>query len=100
MAIEFACPTCGSTLRVDDDAAGRDIRCGKCLVVLRVPDDQPDAAPADPPLAHAAPAEPPRERTKYDPERRPARRRPPPPPRGAARCSGSRSSSAGCSWER
>jgi predicted Zn finger-like uncharacterized protein len=46
MAIEFTCPACGATLRVDDDAAGRLFRCGSCLSALRVPEP---SAPRHPP---------------------------------------------------
>jgi hypothetical protein len=38
MAIEFTCPGCGSGLLVEDDSAGRMIRCGQCLTMLRVPE--------------------------------------------------------------
>ncbi|MDY3561146.1 LamG domain-containing protein [Gemmata sp. JC673] len=110
MSIEFACPTCSGTLRVDDDSAGRLIRCGECLTTLRVPDaaaanaaadgfPEPSAAapsPDDPfggtpaPLAAAVPVSRPRPRARVrtdsdrepdrDPDRPRRRRRPPPPP--------------------
>ena len=43
MAIEFACPSCGGTLRVEDDAVGQVVRCGGCMTMLRVPDVAADA---------------------------------------------------------
>jgi len=39
MSIEFGCPVCGGTLRVEGDAVGQVVRCGGCLAMLRVPDD-------------------------------------------------------------
>jgi hypothetical protein len=48
MAIEFVCPTCEGTLRVDDDSAGRVIRCGACLSMLRVPGVAAPPAPERP----------------------------------------------------
>ncbi len=39
MPIEFVCPTCNGTLRVEDDFAGRVIRCGSCQTMLRVPNE-------------------------------------------------------------
>ena len=41
MAIEFVCPACRGTLRVEDDAAGQTVRCGECMAVLRVPQAEP-----------------------------------------------------------
>ena len=38
MAIEFGCPSCGGTLRVEDDAVGQVVRCGGCMTMLRVPE--------------------------------------------------------------
>lgn len=44
MAIEISCPSCGVTLRVEDDSAGQIIRCGGCMSTLRVPDlEEPQA---------------------------------------------------------
>jgi predicted Zn finger-like uncharacterized protein len=37
MAIEFGCPACGTTLRVDDESAGRAVRCGHCMAVVEAP---------------------------------------------------------------
>jgi hypothetical protein len=53
MAIEFVCPTCGATLRVSDEAAGRDIRCGRCQEILKAPLPE-----ADVPYAEAVAPEP------------------------------------------
>lgn len=95
MAIEFACPSCGGTLQVGDESAGRVIRCGACMTALRVPAADaaaPDPyeverpAPLPPPPARPepsadAPIEPRRRRDPDDPyDARPRRRRPPPPP--------------------
>ena len=46
MAIEFACPACGGTLRVGDDTAGQVVRCGGCMTMLRVPDAAAESAPS------------------------------------------------------
>lgn len=50
MAIEFVCPSCGGTLQVGDESAGRIIRCGGCMTALRVPaaDTANDPGPAAP----------------------------------------------------
>lgn len=53
MAIEFGCPVCGGTLRVEDDAVGQVVRCGGCLTMLRVPDADP--APPSFPRSPASP---------------------------------------------
>ncbi|MCO6458213.1 MAG: hypothetical protein J5I93_23150 [Pirellulaceae bacterium] len=37
MPIEFACPSCRTTLRVPDDSAGKQARCPKCNAVIPVP---------------------------------------------------------------
>ena len=62
MAIEFVCPSCGGTLQMGDEAAGRVIRCGGCMTALRVPapDPAPRSAPPPPPppAAHSAPISP------------------------------------------
>src|SRR5947209_20377333 len=82
MAIEFDCPTCGSTLRVEDHAAGQMIRCGGCMATLRVPepprphDHLPVAAPVAPPADHEPTADRPRRR----------RRRPAAEPAGRTGC--------------
>lgn len=41
MAVEFNCPACDGTLRTGDGPAGRLVRCGGCLALLRVPDAPP-----------------------------------------------------------
>jgi len=46
MAVEFNCPMCGGTLRAGDGPAGRLVRCGGCLTVLKVP-DAPPLPPSD-----------------------------------------------------
>lgn len=47
--IEFACPNCGQTLRVQDAAAGTSGRCKRCSVALKVPDNpDPSAEPVEP----------------------------------------------------
>jgi hypothetical protein len=89
MAIEFSCPTCRETLRVEDEAAGRQIRCGGCLSMLRVPDAappsflEPDPEPEPEPDEYTAAAPPrPSSPSPLD-ARRPHRRPlPPPPPSG------------------
>src|SRR5262245_4515399 len=51
MAIEFVCPACGGTLQVSDESAGRVVRCGGCMTMLRVPasaEPDPGAAPPSP----------------------------------------------------
>jgi len=75
MAIEFVCPACRGTLRVEDDAAGQTVRCGECMAVLRVPQAEPAvsvvepvAPPAELVVESDEPAPRPRRRT-----RRPAR---------------------------
>lgn len=84
MAFEFNCPACLGTLRVEDSAGGRLIRCGGCQTLLRVPDSGADSAslpessrPGPEPDSHGAPRydddDSPRPRTRR-------RRRPPPPP--------------------
>ena len=83
MAIEIDCPTCGGTLRVGDEAAGRVVRCGGCMTTVRVPDlplppvtDEHESLPHEPgregePLPTAPPDD--------EWPRRRHRRRPPPP---------------------
>lgn len=41
MAVEFTCPACEGTLRVGDGPAGRLVRCGGCMALLRVPKAPP-----------------------------------------------------------
>lgn len=80
MAIEFVCPSCGGTLQMGDEAAGRVIRCGGCMTALRVPAPDPVSPPPPPPAppaAHAAPISP-FETDAPAPTRRPAPRDPAP----------------------
>lgn len=100
MAIEFSCPSCGGTLRVEDDAVGQVVRCGGCMEMLRVPSAPPPPAFPDAPTNSFPGAEPfpppvppavPRSRqervpandrveeTPPPPRRRRVRREPPPP---------------------
>lgn len=81
MAIEFNCPACGGTLRVENNATGGLIRCGGCMTLLRVP----DANTASLPTAEPEPQPYPNDSPPIDdsPRPRPRRRRgPPPPPKG------------------
>ena len=50
--IEFACPACGSVLRVKDALGGKRGKCPKCAAVITVPEPAP--TPADDPLAGLA----------------------------------------------
>ena len=82
MAIEFLCPACRETLRVADDAAGRMVRCGGCMTVIRAPEPPADTPaprrrPAAEPVEPGEPTPPPRPRRDPDRVRRP-RRMPPP----------------------
>lgn len=45
MSIEFRCSSCGSTLRVPDDAAGKQARCAACGAISPVP--WPDEPPIE-----------------------------------------------------
>lgn len=66
MAIEFVCPTCGKTLKLRDEAAGKRGRCPQCQAVITVPDqslaedDLIEIVPADAPPAKKPPALPPK----------------------------------------
>jgi hypothetical protein len=100
MAIEFTCPSCGGTLRVEDDAVGQMVRCGGCMAALRVPDRSaaPPGGPAFPSSATSfpeaepvpdddRPPPPSRRRREESPPDEPPRlrrrkRRDPPPPTG------------------
>jgi hypothetical protein len=95
MAIEFSCPACRGTLRVEDSSAGRLIRCGGCMTTLRVPEAAAEsAAPPEaqiPPRPEPEPYPPPDDSLfprradddDYDrPRPRRRRRRRPPPPSG------------------
>jgi predicted Zn finger-like uncharacterized protein len=48
MLIEFNCTQCQTTLRVDDSAAGRQVRCPKCSAVLMAPSRGTQYSPATP----------------------------------------------------
>ncbi len=51
MPIELKCPSCGQTLRVPDDAAGKHARCAECQAVILVPTSEASSpTPLDPPL--------------------------------------------------
>ncbi len=45
MPIDFTCGTCGKTLRVPDESAGKKARCSNCQTVVAVPGGAPTAAP-------------------------------------------------------
>lgn len=74
MAIEFTCPACGGTLRVDDDTVGQLVRCGGCMTMLRVPESTP------PPSFPGSPSSP-----FPDARSEPDSSSPPPVPRRAER---------------
>lgn len=99
MAIELTCPSCGGRLRVSDETAGKQIRCGRCQAVCRVPapnldppappppppspfeltDDEPEELPKRPvrrPREEESDADRPRRRDEYEEDDRPRRRRP------------------------
>ncbi len=79
MAIEFSCPACGGTLRVEDNATGGLIRCGGCMTLLRVP----DATSPSPPAPESEPRPHPDDSLPTDePRPRRRRRRGPPPSKG------------------
>ncbi|MCA9246366.1 MAG: hypothetical protein KDA42_04595 [Planctomycetales bacterium] len=52
MSIRFQCNLCGRDLRVADEKAGRKVRCPGCQEAIRVPIEDPVAAP--PPVAPTA----------------------------------------------
>src|SRR5689334_20478893 len=86
MAIELTCPVCASKLRVDDSAAGKQVRCGRCMTVVQVPGLFTEPPPADlpPPPPPPAPDEPPlfeRGDPYPEDEPRPSRAEPRRPPR-------------------
>src|SRR5262245_66669291 len=61
MALEFTCPSCASTLSVDESSVGRLIRCGGCQALLRAPHagetatQVPESRPAPLPESFDAP---------------------------------------------
>ena len=68
MPIELKCPSCGQTLRVPDDAAGKHARCAQCQAVILVPaSDTPSPTPMDPPLGGPNPPTPYRETPMTNP---------------------------------
>ena len=48
MSIDFQCPGCGTTLRVQAESAGKQAKCPKCGQIAQVPAAAPVAAPAQP----------------------------------------------------
>jgi uncharacterized membrane protein len=46
MPIEFQCPGCGATLRVNDEAKGRQAQCPKCGKIAQLPDQLSSTLPA------------------------------------------------------
>lgn len=90
MAVEFTCPACEGVLRASDGPAGRLIRCGGCLALLRVPNinpigpaaandepidsTPPELLPVAYPLGHSAPqsVSPPASVPQFVPPLRPA----------------------------
>ncbi len=56
MPIEFQCPGCGATLRVDDEAKGRQVQCPKCGKIAQLP-DQLSSTPPDVLSGQAAPGQ-------------------------------------------
>jgi hypothetical protein len=70
MPIPVSCPSCGTSLKAPDSAAGRKVKCPKCATPFAVP-----AAAAEPPMeVQAAPPRP------MAAQPAPARRAAPPPP--------------------
>lgn len=61
MAIEFSCSSCGTTLRVPDEHAGKQARCPKCqsLNVIQAGIRQPDPFAGQPTAPPANPVQPP-----------------------------------------
>jgi hypothetical protein len=48
MSIQFRCPGCDSLMQVEDDLAGRRVRCPRCQVISPAPGTAPHAEPDDP----------------------------------------------------
>ena len=61
MAIEFSCSSCGTTLRVPDEHAGKQARCPKCqsLNVIQAGVRQPDPFAGQPASQPTSPMQPP-----------------------------------------
>ena len=49
MAIEFVCPDCRATLRVNDDARGKKVQCPQCGKISELPSDVFRASTSQPP---------------------------------------------------
>ena len=47
MAIEFVCPDCRATLRVDDDARGKKVQCPQCGRISELPSEVAPALPSE-----------------------------------------------------
>lgn len=47
MAITVLCPTCGSTLEVDDSSAGKNVFCPSCAAELIIPESAGAPAPVE-----------------------------------------------------
>ncbi|MCU0724019.1 MAG: zinc-ribbon domain-containing protein, partial [Planctomycetes bacterium] len=76
MALIVQCGSCGSSLKVPEDMAGRKVRCSACKNVLVVPAADPGAAEPGPP----APPETPAPAPSSPPARGPARKASAAPP--------------------
>jgi hypothetical protein len=75
MALSFLCPACRRTLRVDEQFAGRTVRCPGCGTALRIPGDSGISARPRPPQSAPPPGGegPSEERPAPRPVRRPSR---------------------------
>ncbi|MEC7697080.1 MAG: DUF975 family protein [Planctomycetota bacterium] len=49
MAIEFVCPDCRATLRVDDDARGKKVQCPQCGKISELPSEVAPPLPSEAP---------------------------------------------------
>ena len=47
MAIEFVCPDCRATLRVNDDARGKKVQCPQCGKIYELPSEVAPASPSE-----------------------------------------------------
>lgn len=74
MQFLWACPSCGSPLRVDTVNAGRKSRCPKCQAIMTLPASDPTAAKsANPPVAKPlSPQAPPPQRAAAKPPQAPS----------------------------
>ena len=57
MSFEFLCGACGARLRIDDDLAGKPVKCSQCSAV--VPAKAGEGMAIESPFAGAGPAQPP-----------------------------------------